>query len=91
MRDMNQAMQGAMASTTMPQLSRYVSRLESDARQASQQRYSYDQGTYNQGMTALQKDLTNVDQAIKAGDLAAAKRELQQIIRTRNHYHHLLS
>ncbi len=91
MRDMNQAMKGAMASTTMPQLSSYVSRLESDAMQASQQPYSYDQGTYNQGMKTLRQDLSKVDQAIKAGDMAAAKHELQQVIRTRNHYHHLLS
>ncbi|MGN6581325.1 MAG: cytochrome b562 [Bordetella sp.] len=91
MRDMNQAMSGAMSSTTMPQLTRYVSRLERDAQQASQQHYGYDQGTYNQGMKALRQDLSKVDQAIKAGDMAAAKRELQQVIRTRNHYHHLLS
>lgn len=91
MRDMNQAMSGAMASTTMPQLARFVTRLEHDAQQASQQHYGYDQRTYSQGMNALRQDLSKVDQAIKAGDMAAAKRELQQVIRTRNHYHHLLS
>jgi len=91
MRDMNQAMKGAMASTTMPQLSSYVSRLESDARQASQQRYSDDQATYNEGMKALGQELAEVDRAIEANDMAAAKRGLRRIISTRNHYHNLLS
>lgn len=91
MRDMNQAMKGAMASTTMPQLSGYVSRLESDARQASRQRYADDQATYDEGMKALGQELADVDRAIKANDMAAAKRGLRRIISTRNHYHNLLS
>jgi soluble cytochrome b562 len=91
MRDMNQAMKGAMASTTMPQLSSYVSRLERDARQASRQRYSDDQATYDEGMKALGQELAEVDRAIKADDMAAAKRGLHRIISTRNHYHNLLS
>jgi len=91
MRDMNQAMKGAMASTTMPQLSSYVNRLESDARQASRQRYSDDQATYDEGMKALGQELAEVDRAIEANDIAAAKRGLRRIISTRNHYHNLLS
>lgn len=91
MRDMNQAMKGAMASTTMPQLSSYVNRLESDARQASRQRYSDDQATYDEGMKALGQELAEVDRAIEANDMAAAKRGLRRIISTRNHYHNLLS
>src|ERR1700686_2840490 len=50
MKDMKLAMQGAMASTTMPELSGYVARLESDTQQASRQPYRSDQPTYDEAL-----------------------------------------
>lgn len=90
MRDMNRAMQGAMKSATMPQLRSYVTRLEDDAQKARRQHYGSNQATYDAGMQALRKGLDEVDGAIRANDMAAAKRGLQRIIVTRNHYHKLL-
>ncbi len=90
MRDMNRAMRGAMTSATMPQLRGYVNRLEDDAQQASRQRYGSNQAAYDAGMQALKKGLDEVDGAIKANDMAAAKRGLRRIIITRDHYHKLL-
>ncbi|MFX1674979.1 cytochrome b562 [Paraburkholderia sp. A2WS-5] len=91
MKDMKLAMQGAMASTTMPELSGYVARLERDAQQASRQTYRDDQRTYDEGMHALQQQLAEVDQAIRVNDMNGAKKALHQINNTRKHYHHLLS
>jgi soluble cytochrome b562 len=91
MRDMRYAMRGALASKTMPDLSRYVIRLENDAHRASRQSYRSDQSTYNEGMLALQHELTEVDQAVQANDMKAAKRALRKIDATKRHYHHLLS
>jgi len=90
MKDMKRAMQGAMASTTMPELSGYVTRLESDAQQASRQPYRSDQPTYDEGMKALRQELAEVDQAIHANDMNAAKQALRRINDTKKHYHDLL-
>ena len=90
MRDMNVAMQGAMASTTMPQLSEYVARLERDVQQASRQSYRDDQSTYDEGMQALRQQLAEVDQAIRVNDMNGAKKALRGINSTRKHYHDLL-
>ncbi|BCF96948.1 hypothetical protein PPGU19_015170 [Paraburkholderia sp. PGU19] len=90
MKDMKRAMQGAMDSTTMPELSTYVARLESDAQQASRQPYYSDQPTYDEGMQALRQELTEVDRAIHANDMNAAKRALRTINDTKKHYHDLL-
>lgn len=91
MKDMKRAMQGAMASTTMPELSGYVARLESDAQRASRQPYRSDQATYDEGMQALRQQLAEVDRAIQANDLNTAKRALRRINDTKKHYHDLLS
>lgn len=90
MRDMKHAMRGALASQTMPDLSRHVARLESDAHRASRQLYRSDQSTYDKGMRALRHELTEVDQAIQANNMKAAKRALRKINVTKRHYHHLL-
>ncbi|TAM45201.1 MAG: cytochrome B562 [Burkholderiaceae bacterium] len=90
MKDMKRAMQGAMASTTMQALSNYVVRLERDVKQASYQPYRDDQPTYSEGMQTLQRELAQVDQAIRANDMATAKRTLRRINGTRKHYHDLL-
>ncbi|ALV61658.1 MULTISPECIES: cytochrome b562 [Burkholderia cepacia complex] len=90
MRDMKHAMQGAMSSRTIPELSGYVTRLESDAQQASHQSYRDDQPTYDEGMRILRDELTEVDRAIQANDLAAAKQALRRINGTRKRYHDLL-
>ncbi|MEM5340429.1 cytochrome b562 [Paraburkholderia azotifigens] len=91
MKDMKLAMQGALSSTTMPELRGYVTRLESDAQRASSQPYRSDQSTYDEGMRSLQQELTEVDRAIQADDMNAAKRALHRINGTRKHYHDLLS
>ena len=91
MKDMKRAMQGAMASTTMPALSGYVARLESDTQQASRQPYRSDQPTYDEGMQALRQELAEVDQAIHANDMNAAKQALRRINDTKKHYHDLLN
>ncbi|RZF31241.1 cytochrome B562 [Paraburkholderia sp. UYCP14C] len=91
MKDMKQAMQGAMVSTTMPELSGYVTRLEDDAQRASHLPYRGDQPTYDEGIQALREELTEVDRAIQANDLNAAKQALRRINGTRKHYHDLLS
>jgi soluble cytochrome b562 len=72
MKDMKLAMQGAMASTTMRALSSYVTRLERDVEQASHQPYRDDQPTYDEGMQTLRRELAEVDQAIRANDMATA-------------------
>ncbi|MBB3261742.1 soluble cytochrome b562 [Paraburkholderia bannensis] len=90
MRDMKLAMQGAMASTTMPALSSYVGRLESDVEQASHQPYRDDQPTYDEGMQTLRRELAEVDQAIRSNDLTTARNALRKIDATRKHYHDLL-
>lgn len=90
MRDMKLAMQGAMASTTMPALSSYVARLERDVEQVSHQPYRDDQPTYDEGMQALRRELVEVDQAIRANDMTTAKNALRRIDGTRKHYHDLL-
>lgn len=90
MKDMKLAMQGAMASTTMPQLSEYVARLERDVQQASRQSYRDDQSTYDAGMQALRQQLAEVDQAIRVNDMNGAKKALRGINNTRKHYHDLL-
>ncbi|WP_027820839.1 cytochrome b562 [Paraburkholderia bannensis] len=90
MRDMKLAMQGAMASTTMPALSSYVARLERDVEQVSHQPYRDDQPTYDEGMQALRRELVDVDQAIRANDMTTAKNALRRIDGTRKHYHDLL-
>ncbi|KAB0655725.1 cytochrome b562 [Burkholderia diffusa] len=90
MRDMKHAMQGAMASRTTAEMNGYVTRLESDAQQASRQRYRDDQATYDEGMRALRDELTEVDHAIQANDLTAAKQALRRVNSTKKHYHDLL-
>jgi soluble cytochrome b562 len=90
MRDMRYAMRGALASKTMPDLSRYVVRLENDAHRASRQPYQSDQSTYDEGMLALRRELTEVNQAVQANNMKAAKRVLRKINATKRHYHHLL-
>ncbi|MGU7817079.1 cytochrome b562 [Burkholderia sp. AW49-1] len=90
MRDMKHAMQGAMNSRTIPEMNGYVARLESDAQQASRQRYRDDQPTYDEGMRTLRDELTAVDRAIQANDLPAAKQALRRIDGTKKHYHNLL-
>ena len=90
MKDMKLAMQGAMASTTMPALSSYVGRLERDVEQASHQPYQDDQPTYDEGMQTLRRELVEVDQAIRANDMATARNALRKIDATRKHYHGLL-
>ncbi len=90
MRDMKHAMQGAMASHTIPELSGYVARLESDVQQVSRQPYRDDQATYDEGMHALRDELVEVDRAIQANDLTGAKQALRRINGTRSHYHELL-
>jgi soluble cytochrome b562 len=90
MKDMKLAMRGAMASTTMPELSGYVTRLERDTQQASRQPYRSDQPTYDEGMQALRQELAEVNQAIHANDMNAAKQALRRINDTKKHYHDLL-
>ena len=91
MKDMKRALRGAMASTTMPELSRYVAQLEKDAEQASRQPYRDDQATYDEGMQKLKQQLAAVDAAIRANDLSEAKQDLHKIDATRKHYHDLLN
>lgn len=91
MKDMKRAMQGAMASTSIPELSRYVAQLESDAAQASRQPYRSDQATYDEGMQKLKQQLAVTDEAIRANDMNAAKQALREINATRKHYHDLLN
>lgn len=90
MKDMKLAMQGALASTSMPEFSSYVVRLERDVEQASQQSYRDDQPTYDEGMQKLRQELVEVDRAVRANDMTAAKTTLRQINGTRKHYHDLL-
>ncbi|AOI67538.1 cytochrome B562 [Burkholderia territorii] len=90
MRDMRHAMQGAMDSRTIPEMKGYVTRLESDAQQASRQRYRNDQPTYDEGMRTLRDELADVDRAIQANDLSAAKQALRRINGSKKHYHDLL-
>lgn len=90
MRDMKRAMQGAMDSRTIPEMKGYVARLENDAQQASRQRYRNDQPTYDEGMRTLHDELTEVDRAIQANDLSAAKQALRRISGSKKHYHDLL-
>ncbi|AOI61622.1 MULTISPECIES: cytochrome b562 [Burkholderia cepacia complex] len=90
MRDMKHAMQGAMDSRTIPEMKGYVTRLESDAQQASRQRYRNDQPTYDEGMRTLRDELADVDRAIQANDLSAAKQALRRINGSKKHYHDLL-
>lgn len=90
MKDMKQAMQGAMNSQTIPEMNGYVTRLESDVQQASRQPYRDDQATYDEGMRTLRDELTEVDRAIQANDLAAAKAALRRINGTKKHFHDLL-
>ncbi|HHT8967815.1 MULTISPECIES: cytochrome b562 [Burkholderia cepacia complex] len=90
MRDMKHTMQGAMNSRTIAEMKGYVTRLESDAQQASRQRYRNDQSTYDEGMRTLQGELADVDRAIEANDLPAAKQALRRINGTKKHYHDLL-
>ncbi|MCA8024810.1 cytochrome b562 [Burkholderia cepacia] len=90
MRDMKHAMQGAANSQTIPEMKAYMARLESDAQQASRQKYRDDQPTYDEGMRALQGQLADVDHAIQANDLSAAKQALRRINGTKKHYHDLL-
>ncbi|MBR8304673.1 cytochrome B562 [Burkholderia dolosa] len=90
MRDMKHTMQGAMNSRTIAEMKGYVTRLESDAQQASRQRYRNDQSTYDEGMRTLQGELADVDRAIEANDLSAAKQALRRINGTKKHYHDLL-
>lgn len=90
MRDMKHAMQGAMNSRTVPEMKAYVARLDSDAQQASRQRYRDDQPTYDEGMRTLQGQLADVDHAIQANDLKAARQALRRINGTKKHYHDLL-
>lgn len=90
MRDMKHAMQGAANSQTIPEMKAYMARLESDAQQASRQRYRDDQPTYDEGMRTLQGQLADVDHAIQANDLSTAKQALRRINGTKKHYHDLL-
>ncbi|HDR9510445.1 cytochrome B562 [Burkholderia cepacia] len=90
MRDMKHAMQGAMDSRSIPEMKGYVARLENDAQQASRQRYRNDQPTYDEGMRTLHDELTEVDRAIQANDLSAAKQALRRISGSKRHYHDLL-
>ena len=90
MKDMKQAMQGAMNSQTIPEMNGYVTRFESDVQQASRQPYRDDQATYDEGMRTLRDELTEVDRAIQANDLAAAKAALRRINGTKKHFHDLL-
>lgn len=90
MRDMKHAMQGAANSQTIPEMKAYMARLESDAQQASRQKYRDDQPTYDEGMRTLQGQLADVDHAIQANDLSAAKQALRRINGTKKHYHDLL-
>lgn len=83
-------MRGALDSKTMPVLSRYVVRLKNDVHQASRLPYRSDQSTYDKGMLTLRNELTEVDRAIQANDMKAAKRALREINATKRHYHHLL-
>jgi soluble cytochrome b562 len=90
MKDMKQAMQGAMNSRTIPEMNGYVTRLESDVQQASRQPYRDDQATYDEGMRTLRDELSEVDRAIQANDLPSAKAALRRINGTKKHFHDLL-
>ncbi len=89
-RDMKHAMQGAANSQTIPEMKAYMGQLESDAQRASRQKYRDDQPTYDEGMRTLQGQLAEVDHAIQANDLSAAKQALRRINGTKKHYHDLL-
>ena len=91
MKEMKHALRGAIASTTMPELARYVAQLEKNAEQASRQSYRSDQATYDEGMQKLKQELAVVDQAIRANDINEAKQDLRKIDATRKHYHDLLN
>lgn len=91
MKDMKSAMRGALASTSMPELSHYVAQFERRAEQASRMPYRGDQATYDAGMQKLKQQLGAVDDAIRANDMNRAKRDLRMIDATRKHYHDLLN
>ena len=90
MKDMKEALHGAMNSRTIPEMNGYVTRLESDVQQASRQPYRDDQATYDEGMRTLRDELTEVDHAIQANDLPAAQSALRRINGTKKHFHDLL-
>ena len=90
MKDMKAAYSAAMESTTVPEFSGHFNTLKASARMAGASPYSPDQMTYDKGMRELQGYFVQIDAALKANDLGAAKKGLGEINQARRHYHQLL-
>lgn len=91
MNEMKLAYNGAMNSTSIQEFARYAAQLQASASKASHLTYSSDPGTYQKGMQELQREIDLMNMAIKANDLIAAKKDLQNINQAKKHYHHLLN
>lgn len=91
MKDMKVAMQQAMASKSMPEFSQNFSRLQNDAKLASEQTWRADPALYKEGMQKLQFQFAAVDAQIKANNLAAAKSALNDANPIKKKYHNYLN
>ena len=87
MKSMKAAYRGAMDSSSIDEFARYAAKLQSGADAARSQTYSDDPSTYREGMQELQQNIGEMNQAIRSGDLSAAKDALLRIRATEKRYH----
>ena len=87
MKTMKQAQRDAMDSQSMPDFAANFAKLQDAVRQASKQKWSNDQATFDEGQQKLQKQLDVVAAQVAANNLSAAKLELEKTNALRKEYH----
>ena len=90
MKTMKAAYRGALDSSSIDEFAQYAAKLQAGADTARGQTYSDDPSTYREGMQELQQNIGVMNQAIRNGDLSAAKDALTRIRATEKRYHNAL-
>ncbi|TDR31397.1 cytochrome b562 [Hydromonas duriensis] len=90
MKSMKSAYRGAMSSTTIEEFAQYAQKLQSSADAARKHYYDDSPVIYREGMERLQKNIADVNQAVRSSDLVSAKAALERMDEARRHYHYVL-
>lgn len=90
MKSMKSAYRAAMSSSTIDEFAQYAEKLQRGADAARSQTYSDNPAVYREGMQKLQQQIQDMNQAIRNGDLSAAKATLTRMDATKKYYHDAL-
>ncbi|MBS1174764.1 MAG: hypothetical protein H6R05_895 [Burkholderiaceae bacterium] len=94
MKEMKKNLRGAIKSDSVEELAPYIESLKYATWHASNLNFdgsAQEKNTYREGLIKVHKQLEEVDQAIKNGDLDGAKRVLSQVRDTQETYHDKLN